>query len=300
VEAEQQRARIADGAGFLAALDQSGGSTPGALREYGLDERAWSSEAEMFDLVHEMRTRVITSPAFDGRILGAILFEQTMEREIDGLGSAEYLWQRKGVVAFLKVDKGLADEQDGVRLMKPVPDLDDQLARAKAHRVFGTKMRSVVRRADPGGIAAVLDQQFELGARILETGLVPILEPEVDIHAPDKGAAEELLRAGIVERLPSVPGGRQVMLKLSIPTVPGFYSDLIADPRTLRVVALSGGYSRVAADRLLAENPGLIASFSRALLEGISDQQSDEEFSATLGATVRQIFTASVQKVSND
>jgi fructose-bisphosphate aldolase class I len=291
---DEQRTKIAQGAGFLAALDQSGGSTPGALHEYGVDDGAWSSEAEMFDLVHEMRTRVITSPAFDGdRILGAILFEQTMERSIEGLGSAEYLWQRKRVVPFLKVDKGLADEQDGVRLMKPIPDLDDQLSRARAHGVFGTKMRSVVRRADEKGIAAVLDQQFEVGARIVETGLVPILEPEVDIHAPDKGEAEELLRAGIAERLGSVAGGQQVMLKLSIPTVPDFYADLIADPRTLRVVALSGGYSRDDADRLLAENPRLIASFSRALLEGLSAQQSQEEFDATLGRSVAEIYAAS-------
>jgi fructose-bisphosphate aldolase class I len=291
---DEQRTKIAQGAGFLAALDQSGGSTPGALHEYGVDDGAWSSEAEMFDLVHEMRTRVITSPAFDGdRILGAILFEQTMERSIEGLGSAEYLWQRKRVVPFLKVDKGLADEQDGVRLMKPILDLDDQLSRARAHGVFGTKMRSVVRRADEKGIAAVLDQQFEVGARIVETGLVPILEPEVDIHAPDKGEAEELLRAGIAERLGSVAGGQQVMLKLSIPTVPDFYADLIADPRTLRVVALSGGYSRDDADRLLAENPRLIASFSRALLEGLSAQQSQAEFDATLGRSVAEIYAAS-------
>jgi fructose-bisphosphate aldolase class I len=291
---EEQRKKIAGDAGFLAALDQSGGSTPGALREYGVEEGAWSSEAEMFDLVHQMRTRVITSPAFDGaRILGAILFEQTMEREIEGLGSAEYLWQRKRVVPFLKVDKGLADEQDGVRLMKPIPDLGDQLARAHAHGVFGTKMRSVVRRADEKGIAAILDQQFELGARILEQGLMPILEPEVDIHAPDKKEAEELLRAGIVERLGSLAGGAQVMLKLSIPSVPDFYAELIADPRTLRVVALSGGYRRDEADRLLAENHGLIASFSRALLEGLTAAQDQAEFDATLDRSIADIFAAS-------
>ena len=291
---EQQRAKMAEGAGFIAALDQSGGSTPGALKHYGLEESAWSSEAEMFDLVHEMRTRVVTSRAFDGdRILGAILFLQTMEREVEGLGTAEYLWQRKRVVPFLKVDKGLADEQDGVRLMKPIPDLDDQLASANGHGVFGTKMRSVVRAADEKGIAAVLDQQFELGFRILGAGLVPILEPEVDIHAPDKREAEELLRAGIVERLGSVPNGQQVMLKLTIPTVPDFYTDLIADPRSLRVVALSGGYSRDEADRLLAQNHGLIASFSRALLEGLSAQQSQEEFDATLDRSIAEIYAAS-------
>lgn len=291
---QEQRTRIAEGAGFLAALDQSGGSTPGALEHYGIEDGAWSSDAEMFDLVHEMRTRVITSPAFDGdRILGAILFEQTMEREIEGLGSAEYLWQRKRVVPFLKVDKGLADEQDGVRLMKPIPDLDEQLARALAHGVFGTKMRSVVRHADEKGIAAVLDQQFAFGDRILDAGLMPILEPEVDIHAPDKKEAEELLRAGIVARLPSLPAGQQVMLKLSIPSVPDFYTDLIADPRTLRVVALSGGYSRDDADRLLAENHGLIASFSRALLEGLTAQQSQAEFDTTLDRSVAAIYAAS-------
>lgn len=291
---EEQRTKMAEGAGFIAALDQSGGSTPGALKHYGLDESAWSSEAEMFDLVHQMRTRVITSRAFDGdRILGSILFLQTMEREIEGLGTAEYLWQRKRVVPFLKVDKGLADEQDGVRLMKPIPDLDDELARANAHGVFGTKMRSVVRSADEKGIAAILDQQFELGFRILGAGLVPILEPEVDIHAPDKRQAEELLRSGIVERLGSVPNGQQVMLKLTIPTEPDFYADLIAEPRILRVVALSGGYSRDEADRLLAENHGLIASFSRALLEGLSAQQSQEEFDATLDRSIAEIYAAS-------
>lgn len=291
---EEQRTKMAEGAGFIAALDQSGGSTPGALKHYGLDESAWSSEAEMFDLVHQMRTRVITSTAFDGdRILGSILFLQTMEREIEGIGTAEYLWQRKRVVPFLKVDKGLADEQDGVRPMKPIPDLDDELARANAHGVFGTKMRSVVRSADEKGIAAILDQQFELGFRILGAGLVPILEPEVDIHAPDKREAEELLRSGIVERLGSVPNGQQVMLKLTIPTVPDFYADLIADPRILRVVALSGGYSRDEADRLLAENHGLIASFSRALLEGLSAQQSQEEFDATLDRSIAEIYAAS-------
>jgi fructose-bisphosphate aldolase, class I len=248
----------------------------------------------MYDLVHRMRTRVITSPAFDGeRILGAILFLQTVEREIDGLGSAEYLWQRKRVVPFLKVDKGLADERDGVRPMKPIPDLADQLATATAHGVFGTKMRSVIGRADERGIAAVLDQQFEVGAQILDAGLVPILEPEVDIHAPDKQAAEELLRAGIVARLEGLPEGRQVMLKLSIPTVPDLYAGLIGDPRVLRVVALSGGYDRDEADRLLAENHGLIASFSRALLQGLSVDQSDAEFDATLDAAVRAIYAAS-------
>jgi fructose-bisphosphate aldolase class I len=291
---EEQRKKIADGAGFLAALDQSGGSTPGALAHYGIEEGAWSSDEEMFDLVHQMRTRIITSPSFDGdRILGAILFRQTMDREIDGLGSAEYLWQRKRVVPFLKVDTGLAEERDGVRLMKPIPDLLEQCAEAAGHGVFGTKMRSFVTRADEAGVGAVLDQQFALGLEILGTGLVPILEPEVDIHSPEKEAAEELLRAGIVERLATVPEGRQVMLKLSIPTAPGFYTDLIADPRVLRVVALSGGYTRDEADRLLTENPGLIASFSRALTEGLTAQQSQADFDAALDRSIAEIYAAS-------
>jgi fructose-bisphosphate aldolase class I len=286
--------KIRTGRGFLAALDQSGGSTPKALAQYGVPEDSWSGDTEMFDAVHAMRTRIITDPAFTGeRVLGAILFEDTMDRQVEGRDTAEYLWDVKGVVPFLKVDKGLADEQDGVRLMKPIPDLDDELASANGHGVFGTKMRSVVRSADEKGIAAILDQQFELGFRILGAGLVPILEPEVDIHAPDKREAEELLRAGIVERLGSVPNGQQVMLKLTIPTVPDFYTDLIADPRVLRVVALSGGYSRDEADRLLAENHGLIASFSRALLEGLSAQQSQEEFDATLDRSIAEIYAAS-------
>jgi fructose-bisphosphate aldolase class I len=291
---EEQRKKIADGAGFLAALDQSGGSTPGALAHYGIEEGAWSSDDEMFDLVHQMRTRIITSPSFDGdRILGAILFRQTMDREIDGLGSAEYLWQRKRVVPFLKVDTGLAEEKDGVRLMKPIPDLPELCAEAAGHGVFGTKMRSFVTRADETGVGAVLDQQFALGLEILGTGLVPILEPEVDIHSPEKEAAEELLRAGIVERLATVPEGGQVMLKLSIPTTPGFYTDLIADPRVLRVVALSGGYTRDEAARLLSENPGLIASFSRALTEGLTAQQSRADFDAALDRSIAEIYAAS-------
>jgi fructose-bisphosphate aldolase, class I len=291
---EEQRTKVADGAGFLAALDQSGGSTPGALRHYGIREGAWSSEEEMFDLIHQMRARIITSPSFDGdRVLGAILFEQTMDREIDGIGSAEYLWQRKHVVPFLKVDKGLADEDQGVRLMKPIPALAELCARALSHGVFGTKMRSFISRADEKGIAAVLDQQFALGLEILDNGLVPILEPEIDIHSPVKREAEELLRAGIVERLDSVPGGRQLMLKLSIPSEAGFYSDLIADPRVLRVVALSGGYSRAEADRLLAQNPRLIASFSRALTEGLSAEQPQAEFDAVLDRSIAEIYVAS-------
>lgn len=290
----EQRQRMAEGRGFIAALDQSGGSTPKALRLYGIDESRYSGEAEMFDLIHRMRTRIIVSKSFDGdRILGAILFEQTMERQIEGLGSAEYLWQRKRVVPFLKVDKGLAEEADGVRLMKPIPDLDDLLARANGHGVFGTKMRSVINLADERGIKANVDQQFELAHRILGADLVPIIEPEVDIHSPEKDKAEDLLKARILEHLDALPAGAQVMLKLTIPSVDGFYSDLIADPRILRVVALSGGYSREEAVRRLSANPGLIASFSRALTEGLSAQQSDAEFDAALDAAIQSIYDAS-------
>lgn len=291
----EQRQRMAEGRGFIAALDQSGGSTPKALRLYGIDESRYSGEAEMFDLIHRMRTRIIVSKSFDGdRILGAILFEQTMERQIEGLGSAEYLWQRKRVVPFLKVDKGLAEEADGVRLMKPIPDLDDLLARANGHGVFGTKMRSVINLADERGIKANVDQQFELAHRILGADLVPIIEPEVDIHSPEKDKAEDLLKARILEHLDALPAGAQVMLKLTIPSVDGFYSDLIADPRILRVVALSGGYSREEAVRRLAANPGLIASFSRALTEGLTEGQSDAEFDALLDESIAEIYAASI------
>lgn len=291
---DEQRKKMADGVGFIAALDQSGGSTPKALRLYGIEESAYGSEEEMFDLVHRMRERIITSPSFDGeRILGAILFVGTMDREIDGLGSAEYLWARKRIVPFLKVDKGLADEAHGVRLMKPIPDLAALVNRAAGLGVFGTKMRSVIALADERGIADVLDQQFDFAGQILDHGLVPIIEPEIDIHSPEKQAAEDLLRAGIVERLGTLGPDRPVMLKLTIPSTAGFYSDLIADPRVLRVVALSGGYSREEADRLLAENPGLIASFSRALTEGLSVHQSDEAFDAALDASIAAIYAAS-------
>jgi fructose-bisphosphate aldolase class I len=291
----EQRQKMAEGAGFIAALDQSGGSTPKALKLYGIEESAYSNEDEMFDLIHQMRTRIITSPSFDGdRILAAILFEQTMDREIEGMGSAEYLWQRKRVVPFLKVDKGLAEEADGAQMMKPIPNLADLLARARNHGVFGTKMRSVIKLADERGIAANLDQQFGLARQILEGQLVPIIEPEVDIHSPEKERAEELLKAGILERLGAVPSGQQVMLKLTIPSVDGFYGDLIADPRVLRVVALSGGYSREEADRRLSANPGLIASFSRALTEGLSVDQSDAEFDELLDKSIAEIYAASL------
>lgn len=291
---DNQRAKVRDDDGFIAALDQSGGSTPKALSLYGVEPDAYDGDAEMFDRIHEMRTRIITSPSFDGsRILGAILFEMTMDRTIEGVPSAEYLWEHKQVVPFLKVDKGLADEADGVQLMKPIDGLDELCGRALAHGVFGTKMRSVVKHADPAGVAAIVDQQFAVGAQILAAGLVPILEPEVDINSPTKGEAESLLRAAIVEHLAGLPEGQSIMLKLTLPDVDGFYSELVAHPQVLRVVALSGGYSRDDANARLARNHGVIASFSRALTEGLSAQQSDEEFDATLDATIGQIFEAS-------
>lgn len=292
---DDQRARIAEGVGFIAALDQSGGSTPKALRLYGIDEGRWSTEDEMFDLVHGMRTRIMTSPSFGGdRIIGAILFEGTMDREVEGVGAAEYLWRRKQVVPFLKVDKGLAEEQRGARLMKPIPGLAALLGRAIDKGVFGTKMRSVVTLADEKGIADNLDQQFDLARQILDAGLVPIIEPEVDIHSPEKQQAEVLLKAGLTERLDSVPAGAQVMFKLTLPTVDGFFGDLVADPRVLRVVALSGGYSRDEACRLLARNPGVSASFSRALTEGLAESQSEEEFDRVLDASIAEIYAAAI------
>jgi fructose-bisphosphate aldolase, class I len=287
--------RMATGQGFIAALDQSGGSTPKALRQYGIAEDAYGSEDEMFALVHEMRRRIITSPSFTGeRILGAILFEGTMDRTIEGVPSATYLWETKGVVPFVKVDKGLAEEADGVQLMKPMPQLDDLLARAQDERVFGTKMRSVIKLADEDGIRRIVEQQFEVGERILATGLVPILEPEVDIHSPQKSEAEQLLRRSLTEHLDAVPEGQQVMLKLTIPSEDGFYTPLIEHPRVLRVVALSGGYSRDEANERLARNPRLIASFSRALVGELSAQQTDEEFDAALDTAVRSIYEASM------
>jgi fructose-bisphosphate aldolase, class I len=297
VDAEQ-RERIRSGRGFFAALDQSGGSTPKALAEYGIEENRYHSEDEMFDLVHEMRTRVITSPAFDGsRVLGAILFEQTMDREMGGVPTARYLWERKHVVPFLKVDKGLADERNGVQLMKPIDTLDDLLERASGHRVFGTKMRSVIKDADKDGVSAIADQQFEYAARISAAGLVPILEPEVSIDSPHEQEAEALLRDALEARVDALPADATIMLKLTIPTEPGLYGGLAADPRVLRVLALSGGYSRDEACTLLARDPAMIASFSRALLEGLSAGQTDEEFTAQLDASIAQIFEASVEKV---
>jgi fructose-bisphosphate aldolase, class I len=292
---EEMLDKIANGQGFIAALDQSGGSTPKALAGYGVPRDAYSTEEEMFDRVHEMRTRIITSPAFTGdRILGAILFEGTMARDIEGVPSAEYLWRTKNVVPFVKVDQGLADEADGVQLMNPMPELDDLLARASKHDVFGTKMRSVVKLADPGGIHDIVAQQFEVGRRILDAGFVPILEPEVDIHSPEKEQAEQLLRDEIAAGLDALPDDVRVMLKLTIPTQDGFYTPLIEHPRTLRVVALSGGYSRDEANERLSRNPGLIASFSRALIGELAADQSDEEFDDTLDTAIGTIYAASV------
>jgi fructose-bisphosphate aldolase class I len=282
------------GKGFIAALDQSGGSTPKALRLYGVAEDAYSNDAEMFDLVHAMRTRIITSPSFNGdRILGAILFEGTMDRDIEGQGAAQYLWNVKNVVPFLKTDKGLADEVDGAQVMKPFPDLDALLERAVGKGVFGTKMRSFIKDANKSGINAVVDQQFEVANQILGHGLVPIIEPEVDIKSPTKAEAEDILKEAIVGRLADVPDGQQVMLKLSIPTNDDFYADLIKDPKIARVVALSGGYSREEANERLARNHGMIASFSRALTEGLSAQQSEAEFDRTLDQSIGSIFEAS-------
>lgn len=280
--------------GFIAALDQSGGSTPKALKLYGVEEGAWSDEAGMYDLIHQMRTRIIKSPAFTGdKVMGAILFEQTMDRDVDGTPTAQYLWEKRGVVPFLKVDKGLADEKDGVKLMKPMPELDALLERAVAHGVFGTKMRSVIDAANPAGIAAVVAQQFEVGNQILGHGLVPIIEPEVTISIADKAEAEDILLAEIQKNLDKVPAGKQIMLKLTLPTKANLYKPLIEDPRVMRVVALSGGYSRDDANAMLAQNDGMIASFSRALTEGLSAKQSDAEFDAMLGSAIDSIFEAS-------
>jgi len=286
--------KMRDGKGFIAALDQSGGSTPKALRLYGIEESEYSGEAEMFDLIHGMRSRIITSPSFTGeRILGAILFEMTMDRQIDGMGTAEYLWTQKQVVPILKVDKGLEAEANGVQLMKPMPDLDKLLARAKAKGIFGTKMRSVIKQANPAGIKAVVDQQFEVGRQIVAAGLVPIIEPEVDIKCPDKAQAEELLKAALKAQLDKLPEGQLVMLKLTIPSKDNLYADLITHPRVLKVVALSGGYSRAEANEKLARQKGMVASFSRALTEGLTAQQSAAEFDAALDAAIESIYQAS-------
>ena len=291
---EQQTDKFRTQPGFIAALDQSGGSTPKALGLYGIPATAWSSDAAMMDLMHAMRTRIITSRAFDGRrILAAILFEATMDRDIEGRPTADYLWNVKRVVPILKVDKGLEAESNGVQLMKPMPDLAGLLVRARAKGIYGTKMRSVVTRANAGGIAAVLDQQFEVARTIIAAGLVPIIEPEVDIKCPDKPGAEALLKAGLLTRLDAMPEGMRVMLKLTIPDQDDLYVDCIRHPRVLKVVALSGGYSRDEANRRLARQHGMVASFSRALTEGLTAQQTDAEFDAALDASIESIFRAS-------
>jgi fructose-bisphosphate aldolase class I len=291
---EQQKAKFRTQPGFIAALDQSGGSTPKALKLYGIPETQYSGDAQMMDLIHGMRTRIITSPAFDGeRILAAILFENTMDRDINGRPTAEYLWQVKKVVPILKVDKGLEAEANGVQLMRPMPDLDKLLARAKAKGVFGTKMRSVIKQANPAGVQAIVDQQFAVARQIVAAGLVPIIEPEVDIKCPDKAAAEDLLKAAVKSQLDALPEGQLVMLKLTIPTKDNLYADLIAHPRVLKVVALSGGYSRAEANEKLARQRGMVASFSRALTEGLTAQQSDAEFNAALDQAIESISRAS-------
>jgi fructose-bisphosphate aldolase class I len=291
---EAQLQKIGEGDGFVAALDQSGGSTPKALRLYGLDESSYTNEAEMFDRMHEFRSRIVTSPAFTGdRILGAILFEQTMERQIAGRGAAEYLWAAKNVVPFVKVDNGLADEVDGAQIMKPMPNLDDLLARATNHGVFGTKMRSVIKTANETGVSAVVHQQFQIGRRILDAGLVPIIEPEVDIYSPQKAAAESLLKARILAELDAL-GDHRIMLKLTLPDQDDFYADFVHHPKVLRVVALSGGYSRDDANQRLSRNHGVVASFSRALTEGLTAQQTQVEFDTVLDAAITSIYAASL------
>jgi len=293
----EQFEKVRVGRGFFAALDQSGGSTPKALAEYGIGPDRYSSDDEMFGLVHAMRARVLASAAFDGsRVLAAILFEQTMERDVNGVPTARYLWDAKNVVPFLKVDQGLAPERDGVQLMKPIDTLDDLIARASRHQIFGTKMRSVIKDANEAGIAAIVDQQFEYASRIMSAGFVPIIEPEVSISAPHKEQAETMLRAAIAKHVGALPQDATVMLKITIPGQPGLYGELAADPRVLRVVALSGGYSRDEACALLARDPTLIASFSRALLEGLAESQTDEEFNAQLERSIEQIYQASVIK----
>jgi fructose-bisphosphate aldolase, class I len=291
---EQQLQKIKSSPGLIAALDQSGGSTPHALRDYGINEDAWSSEDEMFAIVHQMRTRIITNPAFNGdRIIGAILFENTMDREIEGQPTADYLWKAKKVVPFLKVDKGLAPEKEGVQLMKPIPLLAGLLDKARSKRIFGTKMRSFIKQAKPKGIKQLARQQFELAAQIIDSGLVPIVEPEVDIHCPEKAEAEALLKSAILKELDQLPAGQVVMLKLTLPDQDDFYGDCIRHPSVLRVVALSGGYRQQVANDRLRRNHGIVASFSRALVEGLSAGQSNGEFTAELDRSIQSIFEAS-------
>lgn len=293
---DEKLERMKNGQGFIAALDQSGGSTPKALERYGIAADAYKNEEEMFALVHQMRTRIITSPAFTkDHILAAILFEKTMDGKIDGMYTADYLWNKKGILPILKVDKGLAEEEQGVQLMKDIPGLDDLLRRAKERHIFGTKMRSVIKAADPAGIKAIVEQQFELAKRISAAGFYPIIEPEVDIHIPDKKQAEELLKAELKEQLARLDDKTLVLFKLTIPDVDGFYSELMSDKHVVRVVALSGGYSREEADEKLARNPGLIASFSRALTEGLNVDQTPAAFDKMLGDSIEAIFKASVR-----
>jgi fructose-bisphosphate aldolase class I len=293
VNAEQLQ-KVKTSPGFIAALDQSGGSTPKALRLYGVQENTWSSDEEMFAIVHQMRTRIITSPAFNGdRIIGAILFENTMDREIEGQPTADYLWNVKRVVPFLKVDQGLAAEKDGVQLMKPMPMLAALLDKARAKRIFGTKMRSFIKRADEAGNKNIVIQQFEIAQQIISANLVPIIEPEIDIHCPEKAKAEQLLKAAIVEKVNELPDGQFIMLKLTLPEQNDFYAEFVKHPRVLRVVALSGGYSREEANNRLRKNHGVVASFSRALVEGLTAQQSDAEFNAMLDKSIQCIFDAS-------
>jgi fructose-bisphosphate aldolase, class I len=292
---EQQVQKIKSSPGFIAALDQSGGSTPGALRAYGIKDDAWSSEDEMFAIVHQMRTRIITSPSFNGdRILGAILFENTMDREIQGQPTPDYLWNVKRVVPFLKIDKGLEPEKDGVQLMKPIPGLGALLDKATDKHTFGTKMRSVIKQASAAGIKNIVDQQFELAVPIIDAGLVPIVEPEVDIRCPDKAKAETLLKVAIQEKLQRLPADQRVMLKLTLPEQDDFYADFVGHPKVLRVVALSGGYTRDEANERLRRNHGVVASFSRVLVEGLSAQQSEAEFNASLDRSIQSIFEASI------
>jgi fructose-bisphosphate aldolase, class I len=291
---EEQLQKIKTSPGFVAALDQSGGSTPKALRQYGIQENAWSTDKEMFTIVHQMRTRIITSPAFDGqRVIGAILFENTMDRQIEGQSTADYLWNVKRVVPFLKVDQGLATEKDGVQVMKPMPMLGALLEKAKANRIFGTKMRSVIKQANEAGIKNIVLQQFEIGQQIASADLVPILEPEIDIRCPEKAKAEQLLKAAILEKLSQLPADQFVMLKLTLPEQDDFYADFVKHPRVVRVVALSGGYSREEANNRLRKQHGVVASFSRALVEGLTAQQSDSEFNAMLDKSIQSIFDAS-------
>ncbi|MDN8625031.1 MULTISPECIES: fructose bisphosphate aldolase [Corynebacterium] len=292
---QEQATRMTEARGFIAALDQSGGSTPKALRAYGIQDDEYSSDAEMFDLVHAMRSRLITSPSFTSeKVLAAILFEMTMDRDIEGIPTAQYLWEKKGIVPLLKIDKGLADEENDVQVMKPMPELDKLLDRGVEKGIFGTKERSVINAANAEGIQAVVDQQFEVGKQVLAKGMVPILEPEVTISIDDKKEAEELLKAALLKGLDDIPEGQQVMIKVSIPTVDNFYEDLINHPKVMRVVALSGGYERDDANERLSRNKGLIASFSRALLEGLTADQSQEEFDNTLATTIDGIYKASI------